>query len=30
VLFDDAAVRVFEETYQQLTARPAPGPTAGA
>jgi O-acetyl-ADP-ribose deacetylase (regulator of RNase III) len=24
VLFDDAAVRVFEEAYQQLTARPAP------
>jgi O-acetyl-ADP-ribose deacetylase len=24
VLFDEAALRVFEETYQQLTARPAP------
>jgi O-acetyl-ADP-ribose deacetylase (regulator of RNase III) len=24
VLFDDAALKVFEETYQKLTARPAP------
>jgi len=25
VLYDDAALKVFEETYQQLTARPASG-----
>ena len=30
VLFDDAALAVFEETFRQLTARPAPPPALGA
>jgi hypothetical protein len=25
VLFDDSALKAFEETYQQLTGRPAAG-----